>query len=111
MLVKTSQLSSARTAGKRYADTGVLVSEIWANSPTDERTIEAFARLNYIHGHYIQRGLISNEDLLFTLAQFMCEPIKCVSAFCPLSPSPLLFANGNDLFGNWSDRAYPQCLM
>jgi hypothetical protein len=59
----------------------VLVGEIWGNKPADQRTIDAFARLNYIHGHYIKQGLISNDDMLFTLAQFMCEPIKYVS--CP----------------------------
>ena len=40
------------------------------------RSIEAFARLNYLHGHYIKQGLISNDDLLYTLALFMLEPLK-----------------------------------
>lgn len=66
--------------------------EIWGNKPADERTIAAFARLNYIHGHYIKKGLISNDDMLYTLAQFMCEPIKYVNFFLVCSRTPFIKA-------------------
>jgi len=56
--------------------TGVLVAEIWGVPPGDERHIDAIARLNFIHSHYIKRGLISKDQMLYALAQFMLEPIK-----------------------------------
>ena len=78
-MVKTTQLTTAENVGKRYADTAVLVVEIYGNSPTDPRTQEAFARLNYLHGLYIKQGKISNDDLLYTLALFMVEPSRMIA--------------------------------
>lgn len=44
------------------------------NSPNSERTINALARINFLHSKYIQDGTISNEDLLYTLSVFVAEP-------------------------------------
>ena len=92
LLARTAQLSTAKNAGKRYADTGVLVSEIWGNKPSDERSHEALARLNFLHGHYIAQGLISNDDLLYTLSLFLLEPIR----WSGFSQEKLLMANSHD---------------
>jgi hypothetical protein len=75
-LVKTAQLSSPKTAGKRYADTKVLLGEIFGNEPASERAIESFGRMNYLHGVYRASGKILEDDMLYTLALFVTEPIK-----------------------------------
>src|SRR5271167_3435757 len=81
LLVKTNQLSSPKEATKRYADTTVLITEFTANPPTHTRTIEALARMNYIHGFYRKSGQISNDDMLYTLALFAVEPIKWITRY------------------------------
>lgn len=44
------------------------------NPPSSERTINALARINFLHSKYIQEGTISNEDLVYTLSVFVTEP-------------------------------------
>lgn len=70
-----------KTAGKRYADTAVLIAEIWGNEPTSERAIESFGRLNYLHGGYRDSGQILDDDMLYTLALFAIEPIKWIERY------------------------------
>lgn len=83
LLVATAQLpsTSLNTVGKRYADTTVLVSEIYHNLPGTNRSASAFARLNYLHGHYIKQRKISNDDMLYTLALFMNSPPEWVAKY------------------------------
>lgn len=81
MLVKTTQLSTTKNAGKRYADTEVLLAEIFGNKPTSERVRESFGRLNYLHGVYRDSGQILDDDMLYTLALFAIEPIKWVDRY------------------------------
>ena len=81
LLVGTKQLSTSENVGKRYADTGVLISELYGSPPTDQRVFEAYARLNYLHGHYITAGKISNDDMLYTLSLFSAEPAHWVDRF------------------------------
>jgi hypothetical protein len=57
----------------------VLIVEIYGNAPADSRTLEAFARLNYLHGLYIKQGRISNDDMLYTLSLFMLEPPRMIA--------------------------------
>jgi hypothetical protein len=78
LLVRTTQLSTPKNARKRYADTAVLITEIFGNEPTSERAIESFGRLNYIHGVYRDSGKILDDDMLYTLALFAIEPIKWI---------------------------------
>lgn len=78
LIVQTRQLSTAEHAPKRYADTTMLIGEFYANEPTSDRTIEAFSRMNYIHGVYQQAGQISNADMLYTLSVFATEPIRWI---------------------------------
>ena len=81
LLVQTAQLSTSENVAKRYADTTVLICEIYANSPTGPRGIEAFARLNYLHGHYLAAKRISNDDMLYTLALFMNSPVEWINKY------------------------------
>ena len=81
LLAQTAQLSKAEHAGKRYADTSALFVEIWGNKPSDQRALEAFGRLNYIHGHYRDSNRISNDDMLYTLALFAIEPVKFLGKY------------------------------
>jgi hypothetical protein len=81
LLVKTAQLSTVKNAGKRYADTGVLIAEIFGNKPASERAIDSFGRLNYLHGVYRDSGQILDDDMLYTLALFAVEPIKWVERY------------------------------
>ncbi|KAJ9652114.1 hypothetical protein H2198_008642 [Neophaeococcomyces mojaviensis] len=81
LLVQTAQLSTNENVAKRYADTAVIVTEIYTNAPNGERGIEAFARLNYLHGHYIKQGKISNDDMLYTLALFMNHPCEWINKY------------------------------
>lgn len=48
------------------------------NPPTHPRTLEALARLNYLHGFYRRSGQILDDDMLYTLALFAIEPVKWI---------------------------------
>ncbi|KIW38083.1 uncharacterized protein PV06_10052 [Exophiala oligosperma] len=81
LLVKTTQLSTSKNVGKRYADTGVLLSDMYGADPDSERCHEGYARLNYLHGHYIKQGKISNDDMLYTLSLFLNQPVEWVGRY------------------------------
>lgn len=81
LLVATSQLSDVTTASKRYADTAVLIREFMSHRPSDPRTLEAIARMNYIHSMYQKSGAIRDDDMLFTLSLFALEPIRWVQRY------------------------------
>ncbi|KAL8722537.1 MAG: hypothetical protein Q9225_001005 [Loekoesia sp. 1 TL-2023] len=81
LLVATSQLSNIATATKRYADTAVLIREFMCHKPADPRTLEAIARMNYIHSLYQKSGAIRDDDMLFTLSLFALEPIRWVERY------------------------------
>lgn len=81
LLVQTAQLTRGENVGKRYADTAALLVEMYANAPGSERAAEAFARLNYLHGRYIRAGRIGNDDMLYTLALFMTQPVRWVDRY------------------------------
>lgn len=81
VLVATSQLSDIATASKRYADTAVLIREFMSHRPSSPRTLEAIARMNYIHSLYQKSGLISNDDMLFTLSLFALEPCRWIKKY------------------------------
>ncbi|KAI9750667.1 MAG: hypothetical protein M4579_006363 [Chaenotheca gracillima] len=81
LLVMTKELSKPLSATKRIADTVILVTEFLANPPSSERSLKAIARMNYIHGLYEKKGLITQDDLLHTLALFAVEPIRWINRF------------------------------
>ncbi|KAF2114579.1 hypothetical protein BDV96DRAFT_647275 [Lophiotrema nucula] len=76
LLVATGQLSNSTTSSKRAADTGVIITEMVLNKPSSTRTIDAIARMNFLHDRYIRAGKIHNEDMLYTLSLFALEPIR-----------------------------------
>ncbi|ETI22121.1 hypothetical protein G647_06193 [Cladophialophora carrionii CBS 160.54] len=81
LLVKTTQLSTEKNVPKRYADTGVLLGDMYGAEPNSDRCIEAYARLNYLHGHYIKQGKISNDDMLYTLSLFLNQPVEWINKY------------------------------
>ncbi|EXJ82053.1 hypothetical protein A1O1_08122 [Capronia coronata CBS 617.96] len=81
LLVKTTQLSASKNVPRRYADTTVLLSDMYGGEPTSDRCIDAYARLNYLHSHYIRQGKISNEDMLYTLSLFLNQPVEWINRY------------------------------
>ncbi|KAI8165739.1 Mycophenolic acid synthesis protein B [Colletotrichum sp. SAR 10_70] len=81
LLVATSQLSGDATASKRRTDTGVLMTEIMMNKPECPRSIEAIARVNFLHDRWRKAGKISNDDLLYTLSLFALEPVRWTARY------------------------------
>jgi hypothetical protein len=67
---RTTQLLDVKKGGKRYADTGVLISDFVTFPFESERHARALARTNWLHSHY---G-ISNDDKLYTLSVFVIVP-------------------------------------
>ncbi|KAL8771158.1 MAG: hypothetical protein Q9209_003329 [Squamulea sp. 1 TL-2023] len=81
LLVATSQFSEFSTASKRYTDTEVLIREFMCHKPSDPRTLEAIARMNYIHSMYQKTGSIRDDDMLYTLSLFALEPIRWIKRY------------------------------
>ncbi|KAK0442234.1 hypothetical protein EV421DRAFT_1810142 [Armillaria borealis] len=96
LLLKTGEFSTERKFTKRVTDTALLLSTFIScpleHSPTTTestpflgpRSNIALARVNWLHRHYD----ISNEDMLYTLALFILEPMRLVARFDwrPFSP-------------------------
>lgn len=70
-----------KNAGKRYADTAVLVANIFGHEPSSEHAIASFGRLNYLHGVYRESGQIFDDDMLYTLSLFAIEPIRWIERY------------------------------
>ncbi|KAL8671294.1 MAG: hypothetical protein Q9168_004196 [Polycauliona sp. 1 TL-2023] len=81
LLVATSQFSELLTATKRYTDTEVLIREFTSHKPSDPRSLEAIARVNYIHSAYLKNGSIRADDMLYTLSLFALEPIRWIERY------------------------------
>lgn len=79
--MKTGQLSTPENSLKRYADTSVLIAEFIAQAPSSARAHEAIARMNYIHKGYRASGKILDDDMLYTLALFACEPGRWIDTY------------------------------
>ncbi|KAJ9657540.1 hypothetical protein H2201_008141 [Coniosporium apollinis] len=81
LLVATGQLANRETASKRTADTGVLLLEFALNKPSSDRTIQAIARMNYLHSRYQRSGKITDADMLYTLSLFALEPSRWIQRY------------------------------
>lgn len=77
----TGQLASEKSASKRAADTGVILTEVVLHHPLSPRAIDGIARMNYLHGRYRSAGKISDDDMLYTLSLFLLEPIRWTKRF------------------------------
>lgn len=51
------------------------------NEPGSERSVQAIARINYLHDRHRLKGKISDEDMLFTLSLFALEPMRWVKKY------------------------------
>jgi len=80
-LALTGQLVSPKTAPRRYANTVALDQCISERSHRDQHQLQSVSRLNQIHGHYIKKGLILNDDMLYTLALAMREPCSWIDRY------------------------------
>ncbi|KAH7385760.1 hypothetical protein BKA66DRAFT_511571 [Pyrenochaeta sp. MPI-SDFR-AT-0127] len=81
LLCETQQLGHVEFAGRRYADTSILIIEFLGHSPTSERANSAIARMNYLHSRYQKAGKISNDDMLYTLSLFVLEVERWVGLY------------------------------
>ncbi|KAI1111088.1 hypothetical protein F5Y14DRAFT_454373 [Nemania sp. NC0429] len=79
LLVKTGHFTyrgDGTRASKRATDTGVLMTNMLIGRPGSQRAMEAIARTNYLHSIYIKKGLISDDDMLYTLGLFTQEGMR-----------------------------------
>ncbi|THH07284.1 hypothetical protein EW146_g9366 [Bondarzewia mesenterica] len=84
LLSQTGELTTARNMTKRSTDTAILISSFVMcplvgphsgaehDDDADPRGSLSIARMNWLHGRY----RISNNDMLYTLAQFIFEPMR-----------------------------------
>ncbi|KAJ3411479.1 hypothetical protein HDV05_002132 [Chytridiales sp. JEL 0842] len=77
LLVATTQLSDPKKVGRRYDDTDLLVREFMENGLDTPRAQVALRRMNAHHARY----RIANQDFLYVLAVFVCEPIRWVERY------------------------------
>lgn len=75
LLDATGEMASC--SQKRYDDTSALVTMIIKHGFNSELGERAIQRTNWIHSHY----KIRNDDLLFVLSTFLCEPVRWVERF------------------------------
>jgi len=66
-----------KSGARRYADTGVLISDFTTYPFDSERRARALARMNFLHSHY----LISNDDMLYTLSVFIVTPRRWIEKY------------------------------
>lgn len=81
LLIQTGQLSRDENASKRVVDTTLIILELFLNNPQDPRTLDAIARMNYLHSSYRKSGKILDDDMLYTLALFALEPARWIDRF------------------------------
>ena len=82
LLVQTNQLAgSPLTSSKRYADTGALLLEAVLNEPGSQRSVEAIARINWLHDQHRSKDRISDADMLYTLSLFALEPKRWIKKY------------------------------
>lgn len=62
---------------KRYDDTAILIADWSAHGYDSERGRAAIRRMNRIHHHFN----ITNEDYLYVLTTFVCDPIRWNARF------------------------------
>ena len=81
LMVATSQLTDPATVSKRYVDTELLIREWTSWSPLNKRGHKALARMNYIHSGYLKSGKLLEDDMLFTMASFVTEPVRWIAQY------------------------------
>lgn len=79
LLVETRQLAVPANSPKRYVDTVVLVSEFIGRRWGSKEWCESMSRMNCLHSVYQKAGKIRNDEMLYTLALFACEPLRWIN--------------------------------
>lgn len=74
-------MSGKENVDKRYMDTSCLLLEMVLNEPGSKRAVEAVARINYLHSFGRERGVIGDEEMLYTLSLFALEPMRWVGKY------------------------------
>ena len=75
LLAKTGEFE--RRPRKRYDDTELILAEILEHGLDSPRGEKAIGRMNAMHGRF----RIANDDLLYVLSTFVCEPIRWLARF------------------------------
>ena len=76
LLVATGGFATPMACTKRGVDTAVLMIDMVLNNPASDRSLDAVARMNYLHSGYQKAGHIQDADMLYTLGLFALEPVK-----------------------------------
>jgi hypothetical protein len=66
-----------KSGARRYADTGVLLSDFTSRPFDSDRRARALARMNFLHSHYP----ILNDDFLYTLSVFVVTPQRWIEKY------------------------------
>ena len=74
---RTTEFAKPDSGARRYADTGVLVSDFTTWPFDSERHARAVARVNFLHSHYP----IKNDDMLYTLATAATNPQRWLEKY------------------------------
>ncbi|WP_375688104.1 oxygenase MpaB family protein [Pseudooceanicola sp. LIPI14-2-Ac024] len=75
LLAKTGEFE--HRPQKRYDDTELILAEPMENGIDSPRGQAAIGRMNAMHGRY----RISNDDMLYVLSTFVCEPIRWLDKY------------------------------
>lgn len=75
LLAKTGEFE--HRPRKRYDDTELILAEAIENGMDSPRGQAAIGRMNAMHGRY----RISNDDMIYVLSTFICEPIRWLERF------------------------------
>lgn len=78
LLSCTGQFQNVETASLRVANTGALLTEMFFHPPGSARSVAATTRTNFLHSGYRKSGSITNDDMLYTLALTIVEPIQWI---------------------------------
>lgn len=77
VLGKTGQFCGPRFTDRGIADTSCLLLEAVLTPPGESRCHDAMARINFLH----KRPDITNDEMLYTLYLFACEPSQWVKRY------------------------------
>ena len=84
LLVSTGHLVANEdfsTTSKRVTDTALLIYNFCVGTPDATRTMEAIARMNFLHSRFRKSGQVNNDAFLYTLSLFALEPTRWINKY------------------------------
>jgi 4-hydroxybenzoate polyprenyltransferase len=81
VLVGTNRLSCSRNISLRYAETEILFLEFTLRAWGSKLWLQAITRTKAIHKNMRQRGVATEEDMLFTLATLATQPVELIRRY------------------------------